>query len=125
MLSAGLSPLISQSVFADIGIRHNNSDYYLRFRRAAGLADSKEIQFRLTNYKNTERTSRFSGIFIGYGQQKKIDLFDFGTPEVHNYEDIFILGCEIGYAPISGTKLGVDLGFIPGSFNFNISVALN
>lgn len=41
LVAGGVSLLITQSYNVDLGIRHNNNDYYLRFRRSNGITVSK------------------------------------------------------------------------------------
>jgi len=130
LVAAGVSLLITQSYNIDIGFRHNNNDYYLRYRRSNGVTVSKEIQFRVTNFMNEERTGGFIGLFAGYAKERKRKanlisgwtLFDYSFGD---YEDKFMAGIEFGIAPISGIKIGADLGYMPGVFNFNVNIAIN
>lgn len=79
---------------------------------------------------NEERTGGFIGLFAGYAKVRKREAnlisgwawFDYFFGE---YEDKFLAGFEFGIAPISGIKIGADLGYMPGIFNFNINIAIN
>jgi len=125
LISAGFSLLATQSYNVDMGIRYGNNDYYLRYRRTCGFTVSKELQLRATNFMNEEKTGGFIGLFAGYAQQRKIEDTWFWSHSFGEYEDKFLAGLELGYAPYTGIKFGIDLGYMPGIFNINFSIALN
>ena len=68
----GTSPLVTQSVFAYFGLGFRNENYLLGYKYSSGFIDAKEIQLRVTHYKDSNRKKSYVGVILRYTQYDEI-----------------------------------------------------
>jgi len=120
--SVGVSTIIAQGVFIDIGLGNQQEDYYFRAEYCDGIVEAKQLQIRLTYFNNKNRKGLFAGVITGYAKSRTIEIFP--SPRPNPYKDRFVFALEVGYSFNKFIRCGVELGNLPGLLNFTITCNL-